>query len=77
MWTDRSDCFKIFEMCFDDMYDIDIIQNLDIIFLGSVEQVRGECLLVNNNFVDDVLTTIKHARGLQTIFVQPAHVENQ
>ena len=45
--------------------------------LGFTEQVPGQRVLVDNDRNGDVLPAIDHVRRLQTLGIQPAHVEGQ
>jgi len=61
----------------DDVDHVDVVEQLHTGQLGLGKQVRRQLILGHENKVRDVLRAVDHLVGLETLRVQPTHVQHQ
>ncbi len=64
-------------MRFDDVDGVDVVEQIDVVPFRLAEQVRGEVRLGDHDRLVDRLRLVDHVVGLQTLVVQPLHVEDE
>lgn len=75
--ADGADRGEVREVRADHVDDIDIVEDLHALALGSTQQVGRDGVVGDDHQAEDVLPAVDDVGGLQPLGMQPPHVGQQ